>query len=59
MKEYHAVRSSRREFMGGVGLAATAGLLSMPLAESAESSWETPSDVDVLPTLSSRSRLAK
>jgi ABC-type nitrate/sulfonate/bicarbonate transport system substrate-binding protein len=35
MKEHHAVRSSRREFMGRAGLAAAAGLLSMPRAESA------------------------
>jgi len=35
MNRHHAVRSSRREFVGRVGLAAAAGLLGVPLPESA------------------------
>ena len=46
MREYHRALS-RREFMGGVGLAATAGLLSMPLAESAA---EPPPETTTLRT---------
>jgi NitT/TauT family transport system substrate-binding protein len=38
MKEHHAVRASRREFMGSVGLTAAAGLLGVPLPESAAES---------------------
>jgi NitT/TauT family transport system substrate-binding protein len=38
MKEHHAVRVSRREFMGSVGLTAAAGLLGVPLPESAAES---------------------
>jgi NitT/TauT family transport system substrate-binding protein len=38
MKEHHAVRSSRREFMGSIGLTAAAGLLGVPLPESAAES---------------------
>jgi NitT/TauT family transport system substrate-binding protein len=47
MKEHHAVRSSRREFMGRAGLAAAAGLLSMPRAESAA---EPPPETTTLRT---------
>jgi NitT/TauT family transport system substrate-binding protein len=47
MKEHHAVRLSRREFMGGVGLEATAGFLSMPRAGSAA---EPPPETTTLRT---------
>jgi len=44
MKEHHTVRSSRREFMGGVGLTTAAGLLGLPRAVStAEPLLETTS----------------
>ena len=47
MKEHHAMRSSRREFMGGVGLAAAAGLLTMPRPVSAA---EPPPETTTLRT---------
>jgi NitT/TauT family transport system substrate-binding protein len=47
MNRHHALHSSRREFLGSMGLAAGAGLLSMPRAESAA---EPPPETTTLRT---------